>query len=98
MTRQFVLFGRSSPLLNAQTVQLVSGYFRDTLQEFSEFALLVRPPRLRYLRFHMECLEFFYPRLAPGEIMLLDEYNDPPWPGCNKAVDEFLNGKPRHWR
>lgn len=25
--------------------------------------------------------------------MLLDEYNDPPWPGCNKAVDEFLIGK-----
>lgn len=26
-------------------------------------------------------------------MVLLDEYNDPPWPGCNKAVDEFLIGK-----
>ena len=26
----------------------------------------------------------------PGGIILLDEYDDPPWPGCNKAVDEFL--------
>ncbi len=30
----------------------------------------------------------------PGGIILVDEYNDPPWPGCNKAVDEFLIGKP----
>jgi O-methyltransferase len=35
------------------------------------------------------CLEFFYPRLAKGGIVLLDEYDDPPWPGCNRAVDEF---------
>jgi len=26
--------------------------------------------------------------------MLINGYNDPPWPGCNKAVDEFLLGKP----
>jgi hypothetical protein len=30
---------------------------------------------------------------CPG-IILVDEYNDPPWPGCNKAVDEFLMDKP----
>jgi hypothetical protein len=32
--------------------------------------------------------------MSPGGVVLLDEYNDPPWPGCNKAVDEFLCGKP----
>jgi hypothetical protein len=25
---------------------------------------------------------------------LLDEYNDPHWPGCNQAVDEFLACRP----
>jgi len=39
------------------------------------------------------CLEFFYPRLSKGAIVLLDEYDDPPWPGCNRAVDEFLADK-----
>jgi hypothetical protein len=27
-------------------------------------------------------------------VFLFDEYNDPPWPGCNKAVDEVLSDKP----
>ena len=36
------------------------------------------------------CLEFFYPRMSQGGIILIDEYNDPSWPGCNKAVDEFI--------
>ena len=30
----------------------------------------------------------------PIWIILFDEYNDAPWPGCNKAVDEFLRDKP----
>lgn len=38
-------------------------------------------------------MEFFYPRINKGAVILLDEYNDPPWPGCNKAVDEFLADK-----
>jgi hypothetical protein len=29
--------------------------------------------------------------LNQGGVILLDEYNDPPWPGCNLAVDEFQN-------
>ena len=29
---------------------------------------------------------------ARGNI-LLDEYNDPPWRGCNRAIDEFLADK-----
>jgi hypothetical protein len=40
------------------------------------------------------CLAFFYPRLERGGVVLLDEYDDPPWPGCNRAVDGFLADKP----
>lgn len=43
---------------------------------------------------YKECLEFFYPRMNLGAIVLFDEYNDPPWPCCNQAVDEFLGDKP----
>jgi hypothetical protein len=39
-------------------------------------------------------MEFFYPRMEKGGIILFDEYNDPPWIGCNKAIDEFLEDKP----
>lgn len=56
-----------------------------------------------YCFVHLDCdlyqsykygLEHFYPLLSKGGILLLDEYNDPPWPGCNKAVDEFLANVP----
>jgi O-methyltransferase len=33
-------------------------------------------------------LEFFYPRLAPGGVIIIHDYN-PDWPGIMKAVDEF---------
>jgi hypothetical protein len=71
-------------------VRLVPGYFEQTLP---------RQPERRYCFVHLDCdlygsyqtcLEHFHPRLAEGGIILLDEYDDPPWPGCNKAVDEFL--------
>jgi O-methyltransferase len=77
-----------------RNVHLVKGYFRDSFPTVS--------PELRFSFVHLdvnlydsykECLEFFYPRMVPGSIVLLDEYNDPPWPGCNNAVDEFLAKK-----
>ena len=39
-------------------------------------------------------MEFFYVRMSQHGVILLDEYSDPPWPGCNKAIDEFMADKP----
>jgi O-methyltransferase len=77
-----------------QYVELVPGYFEKTLP------LL---PDQKFCFVHLDCdthdsyrccLEFFYPRVVSGGIILLDEYNDPFWPGCNLAVDNFLANKP----
>ncbi len=76
-------------------IKLIPGYFSHSLRKFSQptsFCFVHLDVDL-YDSYH-ECLEFFYPRMVSGGIVLLDEYNDPPWPGCNKAVDEFLTGKP----
>jgi hypothetical protein len=35
-------------------------------------------------------LEFFYPRMPPGGLMVLHDYSSGHWPGTTKAVDEFL--------
>ena len=77
-----------------ERVHLIKGYFRNTLPT---------APSIRYAFVHLDCdlyqsykdcLEYFYDRMAPGGIILLDEYDDPPWPGCNQAVDEFMAGRP----
>ncbi len=77
----------------AGRVTMLAGYFAHT------FAML---PELKFSFVHLDCdiyesyretLAYFYPRMSPGGIILLDEYNDPPWPGCNLAVDEFLADK-----
>ena len=40
-------------------------------------------------------LEYFYPRLGHGGVIVVDEYGFPRWPGARKAVDEFCS---RHGR
>ena len=39
-------------------------------------------------------LEGFYPRLAPGGLMLLHDYSSGHWPGATRAIDEFFRDLP----
>jgi len=41
-----------------------------------------------------DSIAFFYPRLAPGGILLCDDYGFDSCPGATRAVDEFLLDKP----
>jgi hypothetical protein len=64
------------------------------------------PPGLHERRFclvHIDCdlyaparaaLEFFYPRLHPGGMLILHDYASPHWQGIRQAADEFLAGRP----
>jgi O-methyltransferase len=76
-----------------EQVYLLKGYFQDTLHQLKDRRFCFVHLDCDLYDSYKTCLAFFYPRLVPGGIILLDEYNDPPWPGCNKAVDEFLQGK-----
>lgn len=71
-------------------VTLVKGYFHDTLTQKKDEKFCFVHLDCDIYDSYKYCLEFFYPRLSAGGVILLDEYNDPAWPGCNKAVDEFL--------
>ena len=37
-----------------------------------------------------DSLAFFYPRLMPGGRIVVDDYNSSAYPGCNRAVDDFV--------
>jgi len=77
-----------------QNVTLVPGYFRDSLAAAAASRFSFVHLDCDTYDSYKECLAFFYPRLNRGGIVLFDEYNDPAWPGCNLAIDEFLADKP----
>lgn len=41
-----------------------------------------------------DALAFFYPRLAPGGLLILHDYGSGAWPGIAQAADAFLADKP----
>ena len=87
----FVKFGTIFSL--ESNINLIPGYFQNTLTQLNENQFSFVSLDCDIYTSYKVCLEFFFPRLTRGGIILLDEYNDPPWVGCNKAVDEFLFDK-----
>lgn len=78
----------------ADNVALIPGYFQDSLPRCADHRFSLVHLDLGIYQAYKECLEFCYPRMSPGGVILANDYNKPPWPGCKKAVDEFLTGKP----
>ncbi len=42
----------------------------------------------------LDCLDYFYPRLAAGAVVVFDDYGFPAARGEKEAVDEFFAGRP----
>jgi hypothetical protein len=70
--------------------RVVAGYFPESVQPEHEAS--------RYAIVSLDCdlyepmkagLEFFYPRLAQGGLLLIHDYANPHWEGVKRAVDEF---------
>lgn len=66
------------------------GYFPETARDV--------PPDVRFSLVSLDAdlyqpilagLEFFYPRLTSGGVILIHDYNSHAWPGATQAVDEF---------
>lgn len=39
-------------------------------------------------------LEYFYPRISAGGLLIVHDYGSGLWPGVTFAVDQFLRDKP----
>lgn len=77
-------------LAGAGKVQFVKGWFSDTLPGFTF------PEEIAILRLDgdwydstMQCLENLYDKVAPGGLILIDDYFY--WDGCTRAVHDFLS-------
>jgi len=72
-------------------VHIVAGWFHETLP---------RAPIAQVALLHIDadwyesvkaCLERFYDALAPGALVVLDDYHE--WPGCRAAFEDFVRAR-----
>lgn len=79
-----------------ERIRLVPGFFEKTLGSIAgERFSLVHLDCDLYTSYRT-CLEFVYPRMLSGSVIVLDDYRLPAnvYPGADRAVDEFFADKP----
>lgn len=74
-------------------IELREGMFAHTFKSTPERKYFFVNLSCKLHSSHMMALEYFYPRLAPGAVMLFDDYFDKSYPMARIAVDEFMNDK-----
>ena len=70
------------------------GYFPETARDFREQVAFVNMDADLYNPTKAG-LEFFYPLLSPGGVIMVHDYNHK-WPGIIKAVDDFMRTIPEN--
>jgi len=70
------------------------GHFPASARDFHERVALVNMDADLYIPTKAG-LEFFYPLLSPGGVLMIHDYNHK-WPGIIKAVDEFMRTIPEN--
>ena len=70
-------------------IVLVKGLFSSTLPQIKgSFSLVVIDCDLgKTIEF---CLREMFPKLSPGAIIVIDDYNNPSWTGVTPVVDDFM--------
>jgi hypothetical protein len=74
-------------------IRLVRGYFDQSLRHYDAAIALLHLDCDLYESYRT-CLAALYPRVAPGGVILFDEYEDSNFPGAKRAIDEFFTDKP----
>jgi hypothetical protein len=75
-------------------IVLVKGFFAQSLPTLPERRYAFVNIDCDLYEGHLQCLEYFYPRMLEGGIIFLDDYYSKIYPMARVAVDEFLVGKP----
>ena len=73
--------------------ELHVGFFDRTLPALADRRFAFAHIDVDLYRSVRECLEFCYPRMAAGAIMIFDDYAAPTCHGAKAAVDEFFADK-----
>lgn len=79
-------FERYGVPVDSSNVELVKGYFEDTLRDSGLVALAHLDAD--WYESTMTCLQRIEPNLVPGGRLVIDDYGT--WSGCTRAVDEYF--------
>jgi hypothetical protein len=90
----YALVQRKAAIFHLRNFRIEPGFFQESLRRCQNEKFCFVHLDCDLYESYAVCLDFFYPRVVKGGIILFDEYNDPAWPGANRAVDEFLSSKP----
>jgi O-methyltransferase len=74
-------------------VTLIPGFFKDSLRALNAKQYAFVNIDCDLYEPHLECLEFFYPRMMRGGVMFFDDYHSVEYPMARKAIDEFVVGR-----
>jgi len=74
--------------------KLYKGWIPDRFNEVSEKRFSLVHIDVDLYEPTLAALEFFYPRLSPGGIIVCDDYGFESCPGARRAMDEFFSDKP----
>jgi hypothetical protein len=78
-------------------VKLVKGFFNESLKKYDGKPIAILHLDVDMHDSYKDCLEQLWPYVAPGGVVLFDEYKTRAastyWPGAAKAIDEFFKDK-----
>lgn len=78
----------------AESVHLRQGLFSQTLPALPEQRYHFVNIDCDLYEPHLECLRYFYQRMAPGGIVFFDDYHSIDYPMAAHAINEFMQDKP----
>ena len=75
-------------------VQVLEGWIPDRFPEVADRSFCFLHIDVDLWKPTQDSLEFFYPRLNPGAVLVCDDYGSATCPGAKKAMDSFFRDKP----
>ena len=78
---------------NTDRLNLVKGYFENSLPTYNEHNYSFVHLDCDLASSYLTCLEFFFPRMNKGGIILFDEYLDPIYTAATETIDTFFADK-----
>jgi O-methyltransferase len=80
-------------LLRPFDAHLYAGWFPDRFGEVADRAFAFAHVDVDLYQPTLDSLEFFYPRMSPGGVILLDDHGLTTCPGATRAAEEYMAGR-----